>query len=94
MVVIITVATVPRTYQRKIAHGTAGSSAVMPQLPLEYAFSASLVCSRVPPTQGGSKTADHIEISESPSPENISSNNTSTCHVPSTVLGTEDTAVN
>lgn len=47
-------ATVPRTYQRKIAHGAIGSQAGMPQLPLEHAFSANLVCSRVLSTQGGS----------------------------------------
>lgn len=44
-----------QNYQRNIAHGTAGSRAVMPQLPPVYAFSASLVCSRVPPTQSGSR---------------------------------------
>lgn len=67
----------------------------MPQLPLEYAFSASLVCSRVPPTQGGSKTTDHVSISrESRSPRIAHSTNRSTCHVSSTVLGTEATVVN
>lgn len=55
---IVTVATVLRTYQRRIAHETAGSQAGMPRVPQEYAFSASLVCSRVPPTQCRSKTTD------------------------------------
>lgn len=55
---IVTVATVLRTYQRRIAHETAGSQAGMPRGPPEYAFSASLVCSRVSPTQGRSKTTD------------------------------------
>lgn len=76
-------------YQRKIAHGTAGPRAVLPQLPLKNAFSASLGCSRVPSTQCDAETTDHMAISQSPA---LRGSLLSATQAP--VLRTEDAAVN